>query len=239
MMSNKHLIPRIYGKAAQTLLQYFYTHNIHNQDYIYMMHSVGDRNDFNIDVDMFKKFIEWCYGKSVRPLGFWNDICYEKNEKTICLTFDDVRESVYQRAFPILKRYKMPFTIFVATDLLDTEGYISTRQLKEMAESPLCTVGSHGKSHIAYRFNPKALKSELVESNDILKQLVGKNIDYFAFPYGSVFACSLENVVVVSESGLYKNAFSTISSPYDAGKIKNPFFIPRVNVTNKLIKELL
>jgi len=40
----------------------------------------------------------------------------------ITFTFDDAPRSVYEKAYPILKRFKMPATVFIATNFLESEN---------------------------------------------------------------------------------------------------------------------
>lgn len=42
------------------------------------------------------------------------------NEKYVVITFDDGYVDNYKNAFPVLEKYKIPATVFVSTDLIDT-----------------------------------------------------------------------------------------------------------------------
>jgi len=49
--------------------------------------------------------------------------------RTVALTFDDEYEDVYKNAFPVLKEYKLPATIFIATGFVDTDRLPWTDEL--------------------------------------------------------------------------------------------------------------
>ena len=49
-------------------------------------------------------------------------------KKFALITFDDIPESVFTNAYPILKKYNIPFTIFVAIKYIGEKGFISKEQ---------------------------------------------------------------------------------------------------------------
>ncbi|MBM7866487.1 polysaccharide deacetylase family protein [Heliobacterium gestii] len=86
----------------------------------------------------------WDYAQKGTPLP----------SRPVALTFDDGYESNYTLAFPILKKYNYPFTLFpVAGWLLDENpphtfnpakaDLLDWRQVDEMVASGLCDVQSH------------------------------------------------------------------------------------------------
>lgn len=69
-------------------------------------------------------------------------------EKTVTITFDDAYLSIYSNAFPVLKQYSFPFTIFVTPTPVDKryQKFLSWKQLQEMAEAG-ATLANHTMSH--------------------------------------------------------------------------------------------
>ncbi len=56
-------------------------------------------------------------------------------ERTIALTIDDAFLSVYDRAWPMLAKAGLPFTLFVATNAIDAKrpGHMTWAQLRALA----------------------------------------------------------------------------------------------------------
>lgn len=128
-------------------------------------------------------------------------------DKSVVVTFDDGYENVYLNAWPVLKEFNIPATIFVNTAELDTdeafasdqwgqqyqsqlpaEAYrpLQYEQCREMIDSGLITIGAHTHSHADFRRRPKALLQDLQLNLAELEQQLGLDEVPFAFPYGRV-----------------------------------------------------
>lgn len=70
-------------------------------------------------------------------------------DKVVAISFDDGYRSVYDNAWPLLKKRGWPFSIFVSTDAIDQRyRYHATwEQLRQMAASG-AEIENHGASHM-------------------------------------------------------------------------------------------
>lgn len=200
---------------------------------VFMLHSIGDTwHEMNVPNAAFETFLKKIYRKKLIRLEEWRDY-----NDFICITFDDVADSFYYNAFPLLKKYNVPFTIFVCYSLLDKEKYITTEMLKEIASCELCTVGSHGINHSMFvEFDKDKAEYELFESKKVLESIVKKKVELFAFPYGSYYACGYRRKRIVLN--YYKNGFGTVSVPITSPLLIGEYFLPRINVTENMIKKM-
>lgn len=107
---------------------------------------------------------------------------------TVVITFDDGYEDNFLYAFPILKEYRYPVTIFVCPDFIGKEirgeSFLSWEELEIMKNAGI-SFGSHSMTH-AYLPNMSIenMRYEVGESKRILQEQLGVPIKYFAYPIG-------------------------------------------------------
>ena len=199
------------------------------ENIIYMFHSIygGETNpkEFKTNKKSFELFLQKELKK--RRVSSMSQIIEKKSKMSFAITFDDVFENVYTNAYPILKRYRVPFTLFVSTGLLDQPGYLTSSQLLELSRDGLCTVGAHTVNHVRLRTDKQSYQ-EIVDSKKELEDMIGRKIEFFAYPYGSIFACSRKNIKQVEKAG-FSAAFSTMTGFIPLKFDKYRFFLPRNN----------
>ncbi|EAQ98847.2 polysaccharide deacetylase family protein [Congregibacter litoralis] len=91
-------------------------------------------------------------GYEVIPLQDLLDGVYSNGvlpERAVALTFDDAYRSVGDLAYPMLRERNMPFSVFVATDVVDesSPAFLNWPTLRAMARDTLATFGPHSQSH--------------------------------------------------------------------------------------------
>lgn len=107
-------------------------------------------------------------------------------KKSCIITFDDGYEGVYENAYPIAQKYHIPFTMFIITDNMETEGVITWAQAKEMKESGLITIASHSMSHPEFtNLSVEEAVDNVKESYKIIEEKLGEETTkIFTYPYG-------------------------------------------------------
>lgn len=156
----------------------------------------------------------------------------------VILTFDDIFESAYENAFPVLRERGIPYTVFISPALVDQPGFITSAQLTELKADRLCTIGFHGREHVLMRDLTAEQITAVTDACDFEKTY-GVKCDYFAFPYGSVYACPTKALRAVKKHA-YRGVFSTINSATSAEQIrKDPWFIPRININDAAWADVL
>ncbi|MDD2865702.1 MAG: polysaccharide deacetylase family protein [Candidatus Omnitrophica bacterium] len=115
--------------------------------------------------------------------------------RTVVITFDDGYDNNYTKAFPILKKYGLPATIFVIAGRLG-ENYdvargisarIMTREMmQEMVASGLVDIGSHTTHHyyLPDVQSESLLWEEIRGSKTFLESVVGAPVVSLAYPLG-------------------------------------------------------
>ncbi|MCQ9208590.1 MAG: polysaccharide deacetylase family protein [Omnitrophica bacterium] len=114
---------------------------------------------------------------------------------TVVITFDDGYEDNYIAAYPLLREYNLPATIFVIVDSLGKKGYLSYAQIKEMKSSMIIDIGSHTLEgdYLPGRSKDQ-LKREIGLSKKKLQAALGKKIDFFCYPLGG-FSPRIQEIV--------------------------------------------
>ncbi len=138
-------------------------------------------------------------------------------QKPVLLTFDDGYDDNYTELFPLLRKYNAKATIFLITDLIGTEHYLTEEQIKEMAQSELISFQSHTASHAFLSDRTAAqLKEELYQSKLELARLVGKESFVLCYPTGKYSFLSLEKTKEHYQFGLLMSGktYETGSDPY-------------------------
>jgi peptidoglycan/xylan/chitin deacetylase (PgdA/CDA1 family) len=161
---------------------------------VIMYHSIDHKDKetkLSVSPESFERQMEFLHKHRYNVVGLDKIISYiqKKGEvppRTIAITFDDGLYNNYQYAYPVLKRYGIPATIFIITSKIGTPGYLGWDDLKEMARSGLITIGSHTVSH---KWLPttgtRQLEDELKRSKDILRQGLGVEVKTFCYPIGA------------------------------------------------------
>lgn len=226
-----HILARAKNKLFTKRLQKKY--GLFNQSFddsvsVIMFHKIIngeniDNDKFYSKLEEFEKYVDYLNKK----VGFINPYQLFVAKSGTLLTFDDATNDLYKVVFPILKKHKIPFLVFVPIGKIGTDGYISKEQLLEMSKCELCYFGAHSVNHIKLRFSNNS-KEEIYNSITELGKLLSKNVEYFAYPYGTVFACSKKNIKTVSKSGVIC-AFSTVPGYINNYAIKHKYFLPRFN----------
>ena len=118
-------------------------------------------------------------------------------EKTIALTFDDGFQNFYASAFPILKEYSFPATVFLVTDFcgksndwagnppdLPRSPLLSWNEIKELSNHGI-EFGAHTRTHPDLtKISRAEIKNEIAGSKKIIENATGAQVKNFAYPYG-------------------------------------------------------
>lgn len=159
---------------------------------------------------------------SLDEFNAWKDEGKEIPRKSVLITFDDGWKSVYTEAYPVLKEFGYPYTLFLYQNYVDGGGKaLTTAMIQEMVAHG-ATIGSHSISHPypvtikSYRKKgPQAydayLRKEMGESKNFLESKFSLNVSSYAYPGGFY---TDEMLPIGTEFG-YKHLFTVIP-----GKIK-------------------
>lgn len=139
--------------------------------------------DNNLNVITLEQFLKWKRGEKSLP------------DRSVLITIDDGWKSVYTDAFPVLKEFGYPFTVYLYKNYVDGGGRaLTTAMVKEMQKHG-CSIGSHSVSHpfpskvkkhkrLGSSAYDKFLQVEFGDSKSFLEQKFAQKITTYAYPGG-------------------------------------------------------
>lgn len=124
--------------------------------------------------------------------------------RPIVITIDDGFKSTFTLAYPVLKKYNFPATLFLYTNFIEkNSGSLTWKEIREMTENNI-VIGSHTLSHcnlLKYQKNENyetylaRIRREIFLSKEILESKIHGKVKFFAYPYG-VYSPIIKNLVI-------------------------------------------
>ena len=184
----------------------------------------------NIQMEIFKKQIEIIENNNldyITPSNFLDNFNQAKNKKKVLITIDDGFSSFYENAWPYLKSKKIPFILFVSTEPVGSNGYMTWEQINEIEKEDFVFIGNHSHSH-EYLLNlgHEEFVKDIKKSIEIFKKKLGYNPKYFSYPFGEY---SLKQKLFIKEN--FEIAFGQHSGVIDVNKDK--FELPRFPINEE------
>jgi len=105
--------------------------NIDDFGIISLMYHRFEENKYpstNIKINDFLKHLEIIKDNNIQfinPKNFQEELTNNKKQKKILLTIDDGFSSFYKNAWPILKKKKIPFILFISTREVGSFNYMN------------------------------------------------------------------------------------------------------------------
>ena len=139
--------------------------------------------DAGLPVISMEQFVDWKLNGAPLP------------PRSVLITIDDGWKSVYTDAYPVLKEFEFPFTLFLYKSYVDGGGRaLTSEMIREMQENG-ATIGSHSYTHPfpstirrhqekgAEHFE-KYLRTEMLEPKTFLEEKFSQPISTYAYPGG-------------------------------------------------------
>lgn len=242
-MTMATVVPSGMAMRAEQLLKWarlpvwWVTHDRRPGVVILMYHCVGGGTSLDIDmpVDLLAGQLAYLRRRyRIMPLDDLRSITdrAEPDDNQLILTFDDGHEGIYTHLFPLLRRYRIPATVYVPTAYVEEQrpfdwgGYrrlpeahrprpMTWAQIRELMASGLVSIGAHTHSHADLsQASPEQVQHELGTSDALMDLRLGTRPRHFAYPNGRtspaagrLVAGAYETAVVI---GSARNAHGAI-----------------------------
>lgn len=171
-------------------------------------HRFGPNNGrLSVTGEQFRLQLEYLKtnGFTVIPLSLVYDFLQGNQalpKRSVVITIDDGYRSTYEIAFPILKEYGFPATVFVYTDWIG-KGGLTWTQMAKMKASGLIDIQAHSKSHsnLTVRLENETLQeyrarvsTEVQQPKTRLEKNLDGPIENFSYPYGATNALLVDEL---------------------------------------------
>jgi len=124
---------------------------------------------------------------SISPAQLYDYLVYNKAlpEKPMLITFDDSRVEHAMIAAPVMEKYGFRGVFFIMTITYNKKNYMTTDQIAGLAKAGH-TVGLHSWDHTMVTKYKEAAdwQKEVAEPKKKLEKIVGKAVEYWAYPNG-------------------------------------------------------
>jgi peptidoglycan/xylan/chitin deacetylase (PgdA/CDA1 family) len=223
---------------------------------ILMYHSISEHatpkfKQFVLPPRLFEEHMRYLQQHRYTPITVTQFVASQSNtgvklpERPVILTFDDGFADFYDTAFPILRRYGFPATLYVATSFvngtsrwLHHEGEADRPMLtwEQLSEISANGIECGGHSHTHPQLDTLSLADasrEIVQSTRLLEDHLGQHIFSFAYPFGYHTApiCQQVRKAGCTSACAVKHAMSSVTA--------NPLALARLMVRSDTDQDAL
>lgn len=169
-------------------------------------------------------------------------------KNSFVITFDDGYADNLRDALPVLKKFKVPATIFTTVGRIgqshfywDRDNFeagqpLTREEMLELSREPLIEIGAHTLTHPNLANLPeKEQEKEIFEGKIKLEQIINEEISGFAYPFGGKDSFNSETINLVKKAGL---EYACANIHERATHWSNIYALPRFVVRNWTADEL-
>lgn len=195
---------------------------------VLMYHAVGDEiwgySDLFVSAASMEEQLQYLQENGYEAIWFSDLAHIEDYEKPVILTFDDGYDDNYTLLLPLLQKYHMKATIFMIAGDIGGPHKLTQPQLRELTQSGLVSIQSHGWSHRNMADMGWAeLISELLHSKLALAFACGRVPTAVSYPNGK---CTERTRTAAG--WFYAYGVRTFDGTYLTGT--DPLLIPRTAI---------
>lgn len=177
----------------------------------------------SVDPEIFDGQMKYLKENNWKSLKL-NDLFYKYEQPTIAITFDDGYKDNLTEALPIMKKYDLVATIFIISDMVGNDGYLTWEEIKELKDAGW-EIGVHSATHPNLAtLGTEDLKYQIIDAKKKIDENVGVMTTSFSYPAGKY---NPEVINIVKEAGLS----IAVTTNYDLKNSKeNVFELNRIRI---------
>ena len=174
--------------------------------------------------------LEWLAAHGARFVTVSTLMAAKDSARMVAITFDDGYADNFTHAWPILRQFSAPATIYLAPDMPGIERLTPDMIARLQADG--CEFGAHTCTHIHLPSTDDATaRREIDESKQWVERVTGQPCQSFAYPYGK-FAD--RHVEMVRAAG-FTSAVTTKKQIWPARRLHAmPLRLPRLSMVGQM-----
>ncbi|MFC1523246.1 polysaccharide deacetylase family protein [Thermodesulfobacteriota bacterium] len=197
---------------------------------IYHRFGEGQYPTTNVAVDRFREQMVYLRDNgytviSLQELATTLERGATPREKSVVITIDDGYLSTYTEAWPILKSFGFPFTVFIYVKGVDKRyrNFITWDQIREMKEAGV-DIQDHSYSHHRLGDRPAGMNDQqyrqwihddLQKGAAIMTRELGVKPGFFAIPYGEYNTLVIEEAKKLGYRAIFTQDPGSVSKDTD------------------------
>lgn len=149
--------------------------------------------------------------------------------RSVAITIDDAYRSVYDVAWPRLKKAGLPFTLFVSTDAIDEggPGFMTWAQIREMRDAGVA-IGTHGAAHLHMATHTREeIRADIERSIRRIEEELGERPVLFSYPHGEMTLAARDEVAGAGLKAAFGQHSGTVNETLDR------HMLPRFSINGK------
>ena len=212
--------------------------------HVLIYHRFGENNypTTNVSVESFRQQMAYLKNNNYKVVSLESVATALKEkrpvpDRAVVITIDDGYKSTYTKAWPILKSFQYPFTIFLNIHAVN-DGYhniLNWQQIAEMRNEG-ADIQDHSYAHHRLANWPKGMaeedyrgwiRNDLQKGMEVLTDNLGDKPKFFAIPYGEYNHIVIDEAIKAGYKAILTQDPGAVSSETDR------FQIPREPILGK------
>ncbi|MEO7445826.1 MAG: polysaccharide deacetylase family protein [Ferruginibacter sp.] len=104
--------------------------------------------------------------------------------KPVMLTYDDTDLEQYTIGAAEMKKYNFKGVFFIMTIAIGKPRYMTKDMMKELSDGGHAVVGHTWDHHMVTKYTDEDWKKQIDEAHTTIATITGKEVKYFAYPFG-------------------------------------------------------
>lgn len=109
----------------------------------------------------------------------------DSDQKYVVVSFDDGYRTFYSYTYPIIKKHNIKSVNYIIANFIGRQNNMDAFMIDQLVKDGLVEIGSHTLNHPDLTsISEEQLKTEVIESKNLLEKRFNTKITSFCYPYG-------------------------------------------------------